>query len=98
MIADLGIAKDPADVTYYAGIIESLFAFTTFITVLAWGRLSDKVGRKPVLLVGLIGVGSTVAAFGMSKTFTALVVWRCLSGSLNGNAAVIKSVLGEISE
>lgn len=98
MIEHLGIAKDPSDVTYYAGIIESLFAFTTFITVLAWGRLSDRIGRKPVLLAGLIGVGSTVALFGMSQSFIALVIWRCASGSLNGNAAVIKSVLGEISE
>lgn len=45
MIEDLHIASDPADVTYYAGIIESLFAFTTFMTVLLWGRLSDRIGK-----------------------------------------------------
>lgn len=98
MIEDLKIADNPADVTYYAGIIESLFAFTTFTTVLLWGRLSDRIGRKPVLLMGLVGVGSSVAAFGLSTTFTALVVTRCIAGALNGNAAVIKSTLGEISE
>lgn len=66
---------------------ESLFAFTTFATVLAWGRLSDRIGRKPVMMIGLTGVALSVSAFGMSKSFVALVVSRCLGGALNGNVA-----------
>ncbi|GAA5994481.1 uncharacterized protein JCM10292_002088 [Rhodotorula paludigena] len=97
-IEELGVTDDPRKIGYYAGIIESLFAFTTFSTVLAWGRLSDRIGRKPVLIIGLSGVTLSIISFGMSKSFWQLVVSRCLGGALNGNVAVIKSVLGEITD
>ncbi|GAA5872088.1 hypothetical protein JCM1840_006316 [Sporobolomyces johnsonii] len=97
-LEDLKVTDDPSKIGYWAGIIESLFALTTFSTVLAWGRLSDRIGRKPVLIIGLSGVTLSIVAFGLSKSFTALVISRCLGGALNGNVAVIKSVLGEITD
>ncbi|GEM08253.1 MFS multidrug transporter [Rhodotorula toruloides] len=97
-IEDLHVTDDPSKIGYYAGIIESIFAFTTFSTVLAWGRLSDRIGRKPVLIVGLTGVTLSIVSFGMSKSFWMLVVSRCIGGMLNGNVAVIKSVVGEITD
>ncbi|GAA5963245.1 hypothetical protein JCM21900_006566 [Sporobolomyces salmonicolor] len=97
-LEDLKVTDDPSKIGYWAGIIESLFALTTFSTVLAWGRLSDRIGRKPVLIIGLSGVTLSIIAFGLSKSFTALVISRCLGGALNGNVAVIKSVLGEITD
>ncbi|GAA5927688.1 MFS transporter [Sporobolomyces koalae] len=97
-IEDLHVTDDPSKVGYWAGIIESLFALTTFATVLAWGRLSDRIGRKPVLIIGLTGVTVSIIAFGMSKSFTALVVARCLGGALNGNVAVIKGTMGELTD
>ncbi|BGP47414.1 hypothetical protein JCM10450v2_003266 [Rhodotorula kratochvilovae] len=97
-VADTGVTDDARKIGYYAGIIESLFAFTTFATVLAWGRLSDRIGRKPVLIIGLTGVTVSIVSFGMSESFAGLVVSRCLGGALNGNVAVIKSVLGEITD
>ncbi|BGP54898.1 hypothetical protein JCM8202_003408 [Rhodotorula sphaerocarpa] len=97
-IEDLHVTDDPSRIGYYAGIIESLFALTTFSTVLAWGRLSDRIGRKPVLIIGLTGVTVSIVAFGFGKSFWMLVASRCFGGALNGNVAVIKSVLGEITD
>ncbi|GAA5880633.1 hypothetical protein JCM16303_004290 [Sporobolomyces ruberrimus] len=97
-LEDLHVTDDPSKIGYYAGIVESLFALTTFTTVLAWGRLSDRIGRKPVLIAGLTGVTISIVAFGMSKSFAALVISRCLGGALNGNVAVIKGTMGEITD
>lgn len=96
MVQETGV--DPAEVGYKAGLIESLFTFTQFVTILQWGRLSDKIGRKPVIMCGLAGVTVSSIAFGLSRTFVAMVITRCLAGALNGNVGVIKSALGELSD
>lgn len=66
--------------------------------MLQWSSLSDRVGRKPVLLVGLFGLSLSMISFGLSKSYGALVVSRCLAGLLNGNVGVIKSMMGELSD
>ena len=47
-IADTGV--DPSQVGFRAGFIESLFTFVQFLTILQWGRLSDRIGRRPVIV------------------------------------------------
>ncbi len=47
--------------------MEALFVFQ-------WSRLSDHIGRKPVLLVGVAGLFVSMISFGLSKTFWGLVV------------------------
>ena len=53
---------------------ESLFFVAEAVTVLQWGRISDRIGRKPVLLIGLMGSTLSMLCFGISRTFTALVL------------------------
>ena len=55
----------------------SLFFAAQAVTVLQWSRLSDKVGRKPVLLCGLLGTIVSSLLFGLSRSFSALV-FRCV--------------------
>ncbi|KAG1772457.1 major facilitator superfamily domain-containing protein [Suillus occidentalis] len=80
---------DDAAVGYYVGLIDSLFYFAQALTVLSWSRLSDRIGRKPVLLIGLIGACISIDI---------LVISRCLWGILNGNTGVMKTVMGELTD
>ncbi len=64
--------------------------------MLAWGAASDKYGRKPIMLIGLAGTTLSQIAFGFSRTFWQAVAARCLAGALNGNVAIIKSIVGEL--
>ncbi|KAJ7098561.1 member of major facilitator superfamily multidrug-resistance, DHA1 sub-family [Mycena belliarum] len=89
---------DPSKVGYYAGLIESLFFVTEACTVLYWSSLSDRVGRRPILLTGLFGLTLSMVAFGLSRSFTSVVIARCLAGLLNGNVGVIKSMMGELTD
>ncbi|KAG1852057.1 major facilitator superfamily domain-containing protein [Suillus tomentosus] len=99
LIRELGITRgDDAAVGYYAGIIESLFFVTQALTVLRWSRLSDRIGRKPVLVVGLLGACISMLCFGLSTTFWSLVISRCVCGVLNGNIGVMKTMLGELTD
>ncbi|OAX40297.1 MFS general substrate transporter [Rhizopogon vinicolor AM-OR11-026] len=99
LIKDLGITgDDDAAVGYYAGIIDSLFFVAQALTVLRWSRLSDRIGRKPVLLMGVLGACVSMLCFGLSTNFWSLVVTRCMCGILNGNAGVIKIMIGELTD
>jgi MFS family permease len=66
--------------------------------VLYWSRLSDRIGRKPVLLIGLFGISLSMLLVGFSKSFAMLVLSRMLCGALNGNTGVAKSVTGELTD
>ncbi|KAF8840911.1 MFS general substrate transporter [Paxillus ammoniavirescens] len=92
------IGGDTRKVGYYAGLIESLFFVTEALTVLQWGRMSDRVGRKPVLLLGTFGLCLSMLCFGLSRTFWGLVLSRCVTGALNGNIGVTKTMMGELTD
>ncbi|KAN0119048.1 major facilitator superfamily [Russula decolorans] len=99
MVSELSIVGgDERKVGYYAGVLVSLYFAAEAATILQWSRLSDYVGRKPVLLFGLLGTIVSIILFGLSRSFWALVFSRCLNGMLNGNIGVIKSMLAELTD
>src|SRR2546426_5655786 len=58
------------------GIIMASFSAMQFLFAPAWGRLSDRIGRRPVLLVSTFGAALSYAVFGYGSTLpgsTALV-------------------------
>ncbi|KAH9170234.1 MFS general substrate transporter [Lactarius sanguifluus] len=98
LISELPIVGgDERKVGYYAGLIVSLFFAAQAVSVLQWSRLSDNIGRKPVLLCGLLGTMVSSVLFGLSRSFPALVFSRCLHGVLNGNVGVMKSMMAELT-
>ncbi|KAG7089939.1 hypothetical protein E1B28_011568 [Marasmius oreades] len=99
LIRDIGITHgDETKVGYYVGLLQSLFFLTQALTVLHWARISDRIGRKPVILTGLFGLSMSMFCFGLSKTFWGLVMSRSLNGALNGNIGVIKSIMAEMTD
>lgn len=58
----------------------------------------DKIGRRPVIFAGTLGVMITTLMFGLSRSFLTLVLSRALAGIFCGNVAVLQSVLGEITD
>jgi MFS family permease len=83
MISSFHITSDEKQIALYAGMVTSAFAFAEFSTGVFWGRLSDKVGRKPILLTGLAGTGISMV-FGFSPNLTTALIARALGGLLNG--------------
>ncbi|KAL4062218.1 major facilitator transporter [Scleroderma citrinum] len=99
LIRELDITGgDDRKIGYYAGLIESLFFIAQALTTLHWSRLSDHVGRKPVLLIGLVGLSISNVCFGLSTTFWTIVASRCIAGALNGNVGVMKSAIADITD
>lgn len=83
---------------YYAGSIESAFAAAQVCVVLFWGSMSDRYGRKPILLGGLAGTFLSVVCMGMSTSLSAMIAARLIAGFSNGNVGVLKATIAEITD
>jgi MFS family permease len=64
-------------------LLVSLFALTQFISGPFWGNLSDRYGRKRVLVAGLSGYALSFFLAGMSRSLPALIGSRALGGLLS---------------
>ena len=84
MISSFQISSDDRQISIYAGLVTSAFAFAEFSTGMLWGRLSDRVGRKPILLTGLAGTGLSMLIFGFAPNLPVALLARALGGLLNG--------------
>lgn len=84
MVDSFKITDDNSRIAVYAGMVTSAFAFAEFSTGLVWGRLSDKIGRKPVLLTGLAGTALSMLLFGFASNLPVALLARALGGLLNG--------------
>ena len=84
-------------IPFYAGLLVAVFTFCEFLSGMVWARISDVVGRKMTLLIGITcGIGTT-AAFGFSRSLVAVVSARALGGLLNPNVGVVQTCVGEIA-
>ena len=94
MIESFGVPTN--DVASWAGITSSVFSLSQACTGIVWGRAADGLGRKPVLLTGLLGVMLSVLAFGLSRTLVWAIVTRSLAGAMSGNVGVLRTTVAEL--
>jgi len=65
------------------GLMISLYSFMQFLFAPAWGRLSDRIGRKPVLLIGIGGYMISFVLQALAQDFVQFTVMRSLAGILS---------------
>ncbi|ROV87433.1 hypothetical protein VSDG_09848 [Cytospora chrysosperma] len=82
----------------YVGLLASSFAMAQLMTNFMWGYFSDRVGRKPIMLVGTTLLAICFAFFGFCDRYWQILVVHVAMGLLNGNAAVVPTVLGEVTD
>lgn len=65
------------------GFLMASYAIMQFIFSPIWGTVSDRIGRKPVLMIGVLGFGLTQLLFGFSSALWMLLASRLLAGILS---------------
>src|SRR5258708_18151152 len=58
----------------------SAFSLAQFLFAPIWGRLSDRVGRRPIILVGLFGSAIGFTLFGLAGSLPLLFIGRIVAG------------------
>ena len=95
MVQDLN-GGDDTDASFYAGLLVSAYAVAEALTAIGWGALSDRYGRKPIVLIGLGGVALSSLIFGLAKSYWVALLARFVGGALNGNVAVMQTMVAEM--
>ncbi|KAH9059711.1 MFS general substrate transporter [Lactarius vividus] len=92
------VGGDSRKVGYYMGIIVSLYCAAEAVTSFPWNRLSDHVGRKPVLLSCLVGSTLSILLFGTIPADRPEDHSWCLHGAMTGHIGVVNIVITELTD
>ncbi|KAI7952066.1 hypothetical protein MJO28_007750 [Puccinia striiformis f. sp. tritici] len=86
------------DVTILGGILGSIFSFCQFLISPIIGRLSDRYGRRPVLLMTMIGNIISAILWLTSTSFGPYVLSRAVGGLSEGNVQLSIAVISDVSD
>ncbi len=79
------------------GIVVASFSLMQFLLAPWWGRLSDRVGRRPVILIGLVGSSLSYLLFAVAGSFWILLLSRVLAGGMGATVNVAQAYLADIT-
>jgi len=78
------------------GFVTAIYSFMQFLFAPVWGRLSDRVGRRPILMIGLVGFILGQTLFGLATSVWMLFLARGLAGVLS--AAALPTAMAYIAD
>jgi len=81
----------------FGGILGSLYAVLQFVFAPIWGGLSDRYGRKPILMLTLFGTAVGYFLWIMSGNFWLLVLSRLIGGMAGGNISVATAAIADVT-
>src|SRR5437764_11906652 len=88
---------------FLIGVIQASFSAMQFLFAPGWGRLSDRIGRRPVLLVSTAGAVISYAIFALATRFTGMTAFsiiiasRVLAGICGANITVAQAYIADIT-
>jgi MFS transporter, DHA1 family, multidrug resistance protein len=80
----------------HLGLLFSVYSVMQFLFAPMWGRLSDRIGRRPVIVIGLAGFGVSFFLFGLSTELWMLYAARILGGVLS--SAALPTVMAYVAD
>ena len=80
------------------GLLLASHAAMQFLFSPVWGRLSDRIGRRPVMLVTIAGTALALLFLGLAETLTQVFLARLLSGIFGSNISVATAYLTDVTE
>lgn len=78
------------------GLLMATYSVMQFIFAPLWGRLSDRIGRRPVLLAGLVGYGLSFMIFGLATQLWMLFAARIVAGIIS--SATLPTAMAYIAD
>lgn len=80
------------------GVLFAVYSLAQFVLSPMLGRLSDRVGRKPVLLITIVGSAIGSLVLGLAGSLTMLFVGRIIDGASGASVAVARATVSDIAK
>ena len=81
----------------FGGVLGSLYSLLQFLFAPIWGGLSDRIGRRPTMLITLLGTVAGYVLWTFAGTFALLIVARLVSGLMAGNISTVTAVVSDVT-
>ena len=92
-----GVARHLGASDFVATLTGSIYSLMQFVFVPVWGRISDRVGRRPVLLVSIAATAAGMVLLGFADTLVLLFAARVFTGLATANIAVAQAYIADIT-
>jgi MFS family permease len=79
------------------GLLISAFSVAQLAVAPLWGRLSDRYGRRPAILAGLLITAAAYILFGFARTVPALLLTRVVQGIGGGTIGVVQAYVADVA-
>lgn len=88
----------PAAAGRWFGVLAATYAVTQFVFAPILGSLSDRVGRRPVILISLFGLGIDYIIMGLAPSMGWLFVGRLVAGVMGASITTANAYIADVSE
>ncbi len=79
------------------GLLGSVFSLMQFAFAPVWGRWSDHIGRRPIILLGLLGSCASYTALALASSLTRIFIARIVGGIAGANIATAQAYIADVT-
>ncbi len=90
--------RDFGATTYELMILGAIYSLMQFFFSPIWGKLSDRIGRRPILLMSLLGSTTSYFLFAFAHNIWFLIFTRALAGVFAANVSTAQAYIADVTE
>ncbi len=79
------------------GLLYSVYSFMQLIFSPIWGSLSDRIGRRPIMLLSTFGAVIAYIIFGLAETLFVLFLSRIIAGVMGGSISTAQAYIADVT-
>lgn len=80
------------------GLLYSVYSFMQLIFSPIWGSWSDRIGRRPIMLLSTFGAVIAYIMFGLAESLTILFFSRVVAGTMGGNISTAQAYIADVTD
>ena len=92
------LADEVGASVFQIGLLTAAYPFAQLFGAPVLGGLSDRIGRKPVLLISIVGTGASFVVLALARVLPVLFVSRLVDGITGGNISVVQAYIADVTD